>query len=377
MLDMGFIPDIERIAKLLPPRRQTLFFSATMPPVIQRLVKQFLRDPVRIEASPPSTAAGTITQRALFVSAEPAEKREALRQLIREQGEALKNAIIFCNRKRDVAILHRSLLKHGFNAGALHGDMNQHERMATLEAFRNGEIALLAASDVAARGLDIPEVSHVFNFDVPVHAEDYVHRIGRTGRAGRKGFAATLVTADDMKMLAEIEALTKQPIAWIGEPPDEEALSEGRARRRGRGRGGASRGGRNAARAERKDAVQARRPRRRGGRGRSESASKAPAPAKGDPPAAARSEASPKAEAAPKTDAPARSRSRTRRPAERGTASAKPRPVSPASREDAAGRRASAPAKEAKPAAKKKGAPVRGLGSHVPEFLKRPVRNEG
>ena len=200
MLDMGFIPDIEKICKLLPPRRQTLLFSATMPPEIKRLVDTFLKDPVRIEVTRPATAAGTITQLFRFCpSTEDWEKREMLRELIR--SEQVKNAIIFCNRKRDVAILLKSLQKHGFNAGALHGDMDQMSRMATLDAFREGRITLLAASDVAARGLDIPDVSHVFNFDVPWQSDDYVHRIGRTGRAGKEGRALTLVTPDDAKQL--------------------------------------------------------------------------------------------------------------------------------------------------------------------------------
>ena len=204
MLDMGFIPDIERICKLLPPRRQTLFFSATMPPEIKRLVDTFLKDPVRIEVARPATAADTITQRFRYCpSTEDWAKREMLRELIR--SEHVKNAIIFCNRKRDVAILLKSLLKHGFNAGALHGDMDQMSRTATLDAFREGRITLLAASDVAARGLDIPDVSHIFNFDVPWQSDDYVHRIGRTGRAGKEGRSLTLVTPEDAKQLKDIE----------------------------------------------------------------------------------------------------------------------------------------------------------------------------
>ncbi|MBI1384116.1 MAG: DEAD/DEAH box helicase [Rhizobiales bacterium] len=235
MLDMGFIPDIERICSLLPPRRQTLFFSATMPAEIQRLVARFLDDPVRIEVARQSTTAATITQRFLFASSDDREKRAALRELIASQS--IKNAIVFANRKRDVAVLLKSLLKHGFNAGGLHGDMDQFQRTATLDAFRKGEITLLAASDVAARGLDIPEVSHVFNYDVPVHAEDYVHRIGRTGRAGREGFAATLVTLDDLKVFREIEKNLGGDLVWIGEGLPEDAEREAKARKRGRGRG--------------------------------------------------------------------------------------------------------------------------------------------
>ena len=241
MLDMGFIPDIEKICKLLPPRRQTLFFSATMPSEIKRLVDTFLKDPVRIEVTRPATAAATITQLFRFCpTTEDWQKREMLRELIR--SEQVKNAIIFCNRKRDVAILLKSLLKHGFNAGALHGDMDQMSRMATLDAFREGRITLLAASDVAARGLDIPDVSHIFNFDVPWQSDDYVHRIGRTGRAGKEGRSLTLVTPDDAKQLKDIERMLGAAVAWIGDPPSAEDLASGR---RGRGRGG--RGGRPAA----------------------------------------------------------------------------------------------------------------------------------
>jgi superfamily II DNA/RNA helicase len=240
MLDMGFIPDIEKICKLLPPRRQTLFFSATMPPEITRLVNQFLKSPVRIEIARPATTAKTITQRFRFCpNGEEWAKREVLRELIR--GETVKNAIVFCNRKRDVAILLKSLSKHGFNAGALHGDMDQRSRMETLDKFRAGEIAILAASDVAARGLDIPEVSHVFNFDLPWQADDYVHRIGRTGRAGREGFSASLVTLDDLKLLKDIEKVTGETAVWLGDPPTEQDYADGSKRRRGRGgKGGRS-----------------------------------------------------------------------------------------------------------------------------------------
>lgn len=225
MLDMGFIPDIEKICKLLPPRRQTLFFSATMPPEISRLVDQFMQAPERIEVAPPATTATTITQEFHYCSNEEHwAKRELLRELIR--GQDVKNAIIFCNRKRDVAILHKSLVKHGFNAGALHGDMDQNSRTQTLEKFRSGDISLLAASDVAARGLDIPDVSHVFNFDLPMQSDDYVHRIGRTGRAGREGYASSLVTIDDLKVLKEIEAITSRALTWVGTPPSETEIAE-------------------------------------------------------------------------------------------------------------------------------------------------------
>ena len=236
MLDMGFIPDIEEICKLLPFTRQTLFFSATMPPEIQRLVDNFLHLPARIEIAPPSTTAKTITQKFKMVSADPKTKRKQLREIIGTLTD-LTNAIVFCNRKRDVEILFRSLKKHGFNAGALHGDMDQFSRTKTLEAFRKGEITMLAASDVAARGLDIPEVSHVLNYDVPVHAEDYVHRIGRTGRAGRKGAAFTLVTPEDAKALKAIEELIGEELSWLGEPPSEADFEQRPSQNRRRSEG--------------------------------------------------------------------------------------------------------------------------------------------
>src|SRR5262250_1726770 len=206
MLDMGFIPDVERICKLVPFTRQTLFYSATMPPEIQRLTDQFLHDPVRVEVARPATTVATTTQLLVKTGREPHDKRDTLRRLIRS-CEGFKNAIVFCNRKREVAQLHRSLVRHGFNAAALHGDMDQPARMAALDSFRRGEVALLIASDVAARGLDIPAVSHVFNFDVPFHADDYVHRIGRTGRAGRSGTAYTLVTPEESELVDAIEKL--------------------------------------------------------------------------------------------------------------------------------------------------------------------------
>src|SRR3982075_1451419 len=218
MLDMGFIPDIERICKLVPFTRQTLFFTATMPPEIQRITEQFLHNPVRVEVSRPATTVATTTQLLVKTGREPHDKRDTLRRLVRSV-EGFKNAIVFCNRKREVALLHRSLLRHGFSVGALHGDLDQPARMAALEQFRRGEVALLIASDVAARGLDIPDVSHVFNFDVPHHPDDYVHRTGRTGRAGRAGAAITLVAPADGKAVAAIEKLIGQSISWMGEPP--------------------------------------------------------------------------------------------------------------------------------------------------------------
>ena len=216
MLDMGFIPDIERICKLVPFTRQTLFFSATMPPEIDNLAKQFLQNPVQVEVARASSTSDTIAQSCVASEVEDWEKRAVLRNLIDGANE-LKNGIIFCNRKRDVASVWRSLDRHGYSVGSLHGDMDQTSRMATLTAFKDNKIKLLVASDVAARGLDIPDVSHVFNFDVPVNAEDYVHRIGRTGRAGRSGTALMIVTPEDQKGFDAIESLIGQEIDWSGD----------------------------------------------------------------------------------------------------------------------------------------------------------------
>jgi superfamily II DNA/RNA helicase len=211
MLDMGFIPDIERVCKMIPFTRQTLFFTATMPPEIRRITEAFLHNPEKVEVSRPATTAVGVSQFQVSVGREPHEKREVLRGLLRDAKD-LNNAIIFCNRKREVALLYKSLQKHGFSVGALHGDMDQSARTAALDQFRKGEIPLLVASDVAARGLDIPAVSHVFNFDVPHHADDYVHRIGRTGRAGRAGTAISIVTPLDQKSMVAIEKLIGQTI---------------------------------------------------------------------------------------------------------------------------------------------------------------------
>lgn len=237
MLDMGFIPDIERICKLIPFTRQTLFFSATMPPEITKLTEQFLHAPIRVEVSKAASTSTNITQRLVKSGPKPWDKRETLRKLINAEGDEIKNAIIFCNRKVDVSELFRSLVKHDFDAGALHGDMDQRARMAMLAGFRDGKLKLLVASDVAARGLDIPEVSHVFNYDVPIHAEDYVHRIGRTGRAGRLGKAFTIVTKSDTKYVDAIERLTGLPVEWHDGDLSTVIASEGddEAPRRGRG----------------------------------------------------------------------------------------------------------------------------------------------
>jgi superfamily II DNA/RNA helicase len=232
MLDMGFIPDVERIVGLLPKQRQTLFFSATMPAEIRRLADAFLRTPVEVSVAPPASPAETVAQSIVVVHAE--DKREALRRLIR--SEDVKNALIFCNRKKDVDILFKSLSKHGFDAAALHGDMVQSKRTETLERFRNNEIRLLVCSDVAARGLDIQGLSHVFNFDVPYHAEDYVHRIGRTGRAGRQGRSFTLAAPEDGKNVAAITKLIVRDIPVVTVPGLATAELDFEGERRSRGR---------------------------------------------------------------------------------------------------------------------------------------------
>ena len=235
MLDMGFIPDVEKIVGFLPKTRQTLFFSATMAPEIRRLADAFLTNPKEITVSRPASIATTIVAGLAVV--DDLDKREALRRLIR--SEDVQNALIFCNRKRDVDILFKSLKRHGLSVGQLHGDMSQPERFATLGKFKANEIRLLVCSDVAARGLDIGGLSHVFNFDVPIHAEDYVHRIGRTGRAGMIGHAFTLATPDDRGFVDAIEKLVGAVIPRIeveGMDPVAFPEDDGR-RRRGRGRG--------------------------------------------------------------------------------------------------------------------------------------------
>jgi superfamily II DNA/RNA helicase len=262
MLDMGFIPDIERICKMVPFTRQTLFFTATMPPEIRRITEQFLHNPVKVEVSRPATAAATITQKLVKSGRDPHEKRDVLRRLLRS-ADPFKNAIIFCNRKTEVATLHRSLVKHGFNAVCLHGDMEQSARTAALDKFRKGEASLLIASDVAARGLDIPDVSHVFNFDVPHHPDDYVHRIGRTGRAGKSGVAITIAAPADQKSVAAIEKLTGQPIEVSNETGFEaapEPQADGRhekEREHGKSRGGRSRHGKGQRHGKQRDAAHA------------------------------------------------------------------------------------------------------------------------
>ena len=321
MLDMGFIPDIERIFGLTNPLvRQTLFFSATMPAEIERLTRTFLTNPARVEVARQATTAEMITQGCVQFKPSrkdraASEKRGILRDLIASEGEELRNAIIFCNRKVDVDVVAKSLKKHGLDAAPIHGDLDQSVRTRTLDGFRDGTLKFLVASDVAARGLDIPNVSHVFNFDVPNNAEDYVHRIGRTGRAGREGRAYMIATTPgDDKLLAAIEDMIGQPVPRIDRPP----------------------------RADGEDP--ARRPRDT----RSKSADAAEAPRPADRDAKPTEPAEPAEEAA---SAPAAAESA---PARGGRGSAPRRPS-----RGRGGRRG------------EEDAPVVGMGDHVPDFLLR------
>ncbi|WP_380058475.1 DEAD/DEAH box helicase [Falsihalocynthiibacter sp. SS001] len=254
MLDMGFIPDIERIFSLTPFTRQTLFFSATMAPEIERVTNTFLSNPVKIEVARAATTSETIEQ--AVVKIKPSrkdrtakEKRDVLRALIVQEGDACSNAIVFCNRKVDVDIVAKSLKKHGYNAEPIHGDLDQSKRMEVLNGFRDGNIRFLVASDVAARGLDIPSVSHVFNFDVPSHAEDYVHRIGRTGRAGRSGKSFTICVPSDAKNFDAVQRLVEKEIPELASPiaeakseekPSDNAEAQSEKPKRSRRRRGSS-----------------------------------------------------------------------------------------------------------------------------------------
>lgn len=310
MLDMGFIPDIERIFKLTPFTRQTLFFSATMAPEITRITQEFLHNPERVEVARQATTAENITQKVCMVKPSrkdrtASEKRKILRALIEAESATLTNGIIFCNRKVDVDIVAKSLKKHGFDAAPIHGDLDQSVRMRTLAGFRDGDIKLLVASDVAARGLDIPSMSHVFNFDVPIHAEDYVHRIGRTGRAGREGAAFMLCAPSDEKYLAAIETLVKKEIPRIASPLGD-----------------------------------------------------APAPAPRKAPAKPKADTKPKADAKPKAEPKPSAEAEAKKPAAK---EAKPRKQKPAEKQKSS----------AKQKAAKQENGVVGMGDHMPAFLQR------
>jgi superfamily II DNA/RNA helicase len=350
MLDMGFIPDVEKIVGFLPKNRQTLFFSATMAPEIRRLSDAFLDNPRVITVSKSASVATTIVAGLALVAEH--DKREALRRLIR--SEDVQNALIFCNRKRDVDILYKSLTRHGFSVGALHGDMSQPARFATLEKFKQNELRLLVCSDVAARGIDIGGLSHVFNFDVPHHAEDYVHRIGRTGRAGLKGHAFTLCSPEDRLAAEAIEKLTGAPIPRIAVPGlDVVDWAEGDSRKR-RGRGGkAASGGRSAAeekpRARAGDPADVTAPARRARGGKSQ---KAPDRS----PRAAPAVAAAPVEIARETPAPRPDRAPNR---------AEPRFERPQNREHA---------RDQRRRDEDLGPPVLGFGDDVPAFMTLPLR---
>jgi len=368
MLDMGFIPDIERIFQLTPFTRQTFFFSATMAPEIERITNTFLHTPARIEVARQATTSETIEQRLIEIV--PARKdqtakakRELLRAIIAAEGAACTNAIMFCNRKTEVDILAKSLKTHGLDAAPIHGDLDQSQRTRTLEGFRDGTLRFLVASDVAARGLDIPAVSHVFNFDVPSHAEDYVHRIGRTGRAGRKGVAITIATASDKKYLDAIEGLVKTQIPRVP-IPDGFALSEAAQRPAPKADERGPRGAKPRGRDDRKD----RRPRPVAEHG--EVAAMAPVEAgeitvvvraAEDAPAAPRQERPARPERAERTERTERGPRKFPEPRERQ--GDEPRRPEPNRRDDRGGRR---DGNRNDPA-------VVGMGDHVPDFLMRAV----
>ena len=246
MLDMGFIPDIENICTKLPTNRQTLLFSATMPPPIKKLSDRFLSNPKYIEVARPATANTNIAQHKVMV--QPRKKRDVLRHLLRTDD--VSTAMIFCNRKTAVRELNQSLRRHGFASSEIHGDMDQPARIAELDRFKAGDVNILVCSDVAARGLDIKGVSHVFNFDTPWHPDDYVHRIGRTGRAGASGRAFTFVTEADAEAIDGVEKLTgmKIPVFTVdvadGEPARPARTRESRDRPRDRHEADAPQSGR-------------------------------------------------------------------------------------------------------------------------------------
>jgi superfamily II DNA/RNA helicase len=374
MLDMGFIPDIERIFSLTPFTRQTFFYSATMAPEIERITNTFLTGAVKIEVARQATTSTTIEQKLIqFAPSRKdksfAEKRAVLRSIIKSEGEACTNAIVFCNRKMDVDVVTKSLKAHGFNASAIHGDLDQSVRTKTLDGFRDGSVHILVASDVAARGLDVPAVSHVFNFDVPSHPEDYVHRIGRTGRAGRLGKAYTIALTSDDKYINAIESLVKQPIPR-GEVPEGalEAASDKPERAR------EERGGRSSS---------------RGGRGEGRTRDRAPKADKVETPAVVEAaveavEAAPEAakpERAPRRDTrrsedrsePRREEARREEP-RREEPRREERPREERPRDD---RREPRPARDSGPrdhGNRDHGDRVVGMGEHIPDFILRSFK---
>ena len=380
MLDMGFIPDIERIFQLTPFTRQTLFFSATMAPEIERITNTFLHSPVRVEVARQATAGENITQRLVELHPTrrdmgPKQKRELLRRIIETEAEACTNAIIFCNRKTEVDIVAKSLKAYGFDAAPIHGDLEQSQRTKTLDGFRDGTLRFLVASDVAARGLDIPAVSHVFNFDVPSHAEDYVHRIGRTGRAGRKGTAYTLSTPSDEKYLAAIESLLKMPLPRVPVPEGFIASETGEpdapSGRSGSSRGGSSRGGRGApaAREDDRSGERAERNAGRDGERRSRKPRGEAAPVAEVADAAMPAEVQPAPESAPREVAAAAPAPRREERAEEPRQESRQEPRREPRRDDRREDNRREPRRDDR--RERNEAPVVGMGDHVPDFLLR------
>lgn len=364
MLDMGFIPDIEKIFKLTPFTRQVLFFSATMPNEIKRLVDQFLHQPVTIQVARQSTTAETVRQRIIRMpSSDPKQKRTALRWIIDQ--EDVDNGIIFCNRKRDVDIVAKSLSVHGKSAAPIHGDLPQSLRTDTLESFKKGDIKFLVASDVAARGLDVPTVSHVFNYDVPNHSEDYVHRIGRTGRAGREGDTIMLVARLDERNYQDILDLIKvEEIEEIKVPGIEDFPKDG-GRKKTRGRRGDKKEGRGR---DRKDHRQS-----RGKSERSVESEKSE-----DAPKSRRRKAPTKAKVDPKKDELNDTRSKAKSKTSDSSGAPKKETEKPSSKKNTSRKSSNPKSSDQKPANKSRGRDRNGLpenkdsgfGGDVPEFFK-------
>ncbi|MDP2697023.1 DEAD/DEAH box helicase [Thalassospira sp.] len=358
MLDMGFIPDIEKIVAMLPKQRQTLFFSATMPKEIRRLADKFLSNPKEITVAPPATMAATVDHRLAVI--DEMDKRETLRRLIR--SEQIKNAFVFCNRKKDVDILYKSLVKHGFNAGRMHGDLVQSERTETLDKFKSGEITLLVCSDVAARGIDVADVSHVFNFDVPFNADDYVHRTGRTGRAGRAGKAFTLAMPEDGKLVQAINKAINMEIP-LTDVEGIETLELDYSGKKRRGKRPAGKSGDSA----RSDARPTRNGKREGNRDSARANERKPA----TPDAAPVAVAAPVVADKPRTAPEPRRNDRTNdRQAARPAQSS--RPAQPA-RDNHTRDNHARPARRERHDYDRDDKPVTGLGDHVPAFLMTAV----
>lgn len=369
MLDMGFIPDIERIFQLTPFTRQTLFFSATMAPEIERITNTFLHSPERIEVARQASASETITQRLIELTPTrrdmaAKQKRDLLRALIDAEGDLLTNAIVFCNRKTDVDILCKSLAKHGYDAAPIHGDLDQSQRTRTLESFRDGKLRLLIASDVAARGLDIPAVSHVFNYDLPSHAEDYVHRIGRTGRAGRLGTAVSISTPSDEKYLTAIEQLLKKSLPRV-QMPDGFSTSDAPAP----ARPAARKDDEDTGSEERRGGTRQRR-RRRSDEDRPEAAAPAPTPS---PAAEIRAETRPEPRPEPKAEPKIEPKAEPR-PEPVAEQPRNPEPRRDDRRDDRRGDRRDGRRGRDQDG---RGHQVMGLGDHVPQFMLVELRSAG